>query len=179
MMSIDGWKKDLETSERLRRLYLMDYYRGIAEHVEVVTDVERQIRGIDIVLTTDDGCEKTVEDKLVLSHHTAILFETWSNSEKRIEGWGYTCEADFLLWSFPDAEWLRKRENWLFDWPMLQEWAIPRLDEFASHQEPYTKNHSISKIIPIDRIQRELPDAILDHFWTAMKGGKPPERRDS
>jgi len=106
-MKINNFQTDLEYSllERENIIFNNFYYRVFPglEHIEIVnfnTDFGKKLQksGVDKILCFKSGYTLSIDEKKRREVYSDILLETWSVWEKRIRGWLYTCQCEYIVY---------------------------------------------------------------------------------
>jgi hypothetical protein len=101
-------------------IWFARYHRLFVGERELVsvrfeTDRDRQLQGVDRVLTFADGGTETVDEKERLTDYGDVALEVWSSFERRRPGWiKGTKVCDWIAWVV-----LPKRRIWLLDYVQL------------------------------------------------------------
>jgi hypothetical protein len=74
--------------------------------LDVSKDANYQKSGIDRLVTRSDGSIVTIEYKFdIAARRTGnLFFETVSNDNEKIPGWGWTSQADYWIFLIPEQE---------------------------------------------------------------------------
>ena len=86
--------------------FLDQWLRSAYQINDVSNDPKHQRSGIDRILTKADGTTLTVEYKVdAAAKRTGnIFFETVSNDVRNIPGWGWSSQADYIIFLIPEQE---------------------------------------------------------------------------
>lgn len=132
------------------------------DYVDFKENPELQKKGIDVIVTLDNGKIETIEEKRRFQSFNDILIETVSqwygqNNSYNKPGWIYTCQADILAYIvIPDHK--------IYMLPMffLKKAFQRNQDEWlVKYTERYSNNRnyrSLNTPVPID-VLREAIDA--------------------
>lgn len=133
-MKFNDFQFDLQYSleERDNKFFDDFYYRNFPSliFIEFINDIERQRKGIDKILHFKSGRTVTIDEKKRRTDYGDILLEIWSVLERKIRGWLYTCQAEYLVYAIMPSlkayilptillkrAWLTNQYDWLLKYP--------------------------------------------------------------
>jgi len=119
-MKFNDFKQDLEYSTKHDKFWkeiYMSFFPSMAEMSSIVTDIELQKKGIDRVLTLENGKRILIDEKMRRSIYTDILLEYKSNSNKdENDGWiNKNLEINYIAYAFMPIQTV-----YMLDWNMLK-----------------------------------------------------------
>lgn len=139
--------------KRVENFYKLKYGSKVVANVE--NNKEYQAQDIDLIIEADKpfSCE-IKSDK---NHTTGnIVLEDFSNFESGKRGWTHICQADYLVYAFPDIN-----SAYVFSMPELRQWYMANKRKFRA-RSVQTKTGSNSTyttkfhLIPLSRLTAEL-----------------------
>ena len=163
---------DAEESKYLDSVYKQTFPE--LKDIEFMETREEQRKGIDKKLYFENGATITFEEKKRRVAYGDILLEIWSVWEKRIEGWLYTSQADYISYFIPSSQKLYILPLLLIRkaWTRNQEQWTDQYRELRAKNEGYT---TLSRAIPtrvlLPAIQREMDISIAPDDYTQQPDG--------
>ncbi len=163
---------DYEKEKRFEEALNKQHYPFLIAHfsngykiitVQEVTDLDQQLRGIDIELHTPDGTVLTGE--LKTDRHTQspnIFLEDISNSESGSLGWTLKCESDILSYGFCDPTASVLVKLFVYDMQALKGWYQQQRGNYPLKKIPNRGYDTFGRPVPRSDIvgflifQREL-----------------------
>lgn len=160
---MNSFLSDLEYSLEERENDLFDslYYRifpNISE-IEFVEDLKRQKKGIDKVIRFHSGNEFTIDEKKRRKDYGDILLELWSVLERRVRGWLYTCQCDYIVYAVIPSKkayllpaillkraWFENKGRWLEKYDICD----------ADNRTYTTRNIAVPTEILLEAIYKEM-----------------------
>lgn len=107
--------------------YYKHLFGGKFRGEEFQTDMSVQRRGIDRIISLDDG-EIKVDEKVDMFPRETIFLEFWSAFESNQLGWFHTSEADYTVYTFPNGE-----VYWIPMKPVRRVWSKNIKEWMAEH----------------------------------------------
>jgi hypothetical protein len=99
-LKINDFNEDLKYANDKTDSYLIDsfYFSKFPElkNIEFVKDKETQLKGIDKILTFENGKQITIDEKKRRADYGDILLEIWKHRELKKLGWLLTCQCDYI-----------------------------------------------------------------------------------
>jgi hypothetical protein len=91
-----AYSLDISKNEEFDRFY-NDKFPDLKK-IETVTDKETQLKGIDKILTFENGSIITIDEKIRRKDYGDIYIELFSNLERQKKGWAYTSQCDYIVY---------------------------------------------------------------------------------
>lgn len=135
-----------------------DFYKskyGATSVANVENDKNYQAQDIDLIIQS--GSTFSCEVKSDKNHTTGnIVLEDFSNFESGKRGWTHICQADYLVYAFPDIS-----AAYVFSMPELRQWYMSNKRKFRS-RSVRTRSGSNSTyttkfhLIPLSKLVAEI-----------------------
>jgi hypothetical protein len=115
---------------------------------------------VDTILQGRDGSAVCIEEKIVRwpgHRYECFALETDSCTKPGYEskGWMHYGHADFLLYAFCQDD--DSLDVHLIDFPKLQAWFWPRVENFSVFGPLDTLNRSKGRVVPIKAVHENVP----------------------
>lgn len=158
----DDFRQDDKWQREMRDRFLVPYYRRRYANFILLDDgplaKRQQKRGMDTIVN-NAGIIEAIEEKIVRWKgrvYEAICIETDSCTNERMltHGWVHYAEADHLLYCMQSG--LGDLDCLKINFRQLQKWFLPIENHFRPHTMPGTINHSLSRLVPIDVLCRNV-----------------------
>ncbi len=163
-MKYNDFNIDLEYSleERENEMFDRFYYR-IFPHlkkIDLVTDKAMQLKGIDKILTFENGNQLTIDEKKRRSDYGDVLLEEYSNYEMRRIGWlGRDKYTDYIVYGIMPAykvyifPFLILQLAWIENYNL---WLTKYGRKFAPNKGYRTSNIPVPSDILLNAIRKKM-----------------------
>lgn len=132
-MKINDFDLDLKyaTKDSMFTEFYTEYFEGIKK-IKFIENLEIQKKGIDKVITFNDGRIITIDEKKRRKDYGDILIEIYKNQRLKRKGWLFYTEAEFIVYGMEDTKriflintrklrklFFENKEKWLSYRPIL------------------------------------------------------------
>jgi len=157
---------DLEysLSESENEMFDNFYYRVFPalDNVEVVTDLERQMQGIDKILHFKNGKAVLIDEKKRRKDYGDIILEVWSNTETKKAGWIFKPMTDYIVYAImPTAK------CYLLPSLLLKIWIKKNWANLNQYQKVVAKNigyTTTSYAVPTQKLLSDLKQIMTQNL---------------
>jgi hypothetical protein len=135
-LKINEFNTDLEyaAKDSLFTNFYSNFFTGI-KTIKFVEDLETQKKGIDKIITFNNGHIITIDEKKRRKDYNDILIEIYKNKGLKRKGWLYYTEADFIAYGMEDT-----KRVFLINTLRLQELYYMNEEKWLSYKPLYSYN---------------------------------------